>query len=68
MHFLPDSSGDSWQTKVVEPCVNIVRTFLFERANSLTGVAMVGNGECQKLVSRDLWTQYICEVSLLFFS
>nr|XP_029116061.1 tRNA dimethylallyltransferase 2 isoform X1 [Elaeis guineensis] len=58
---LSHCAGDSWQTKVVEPCVNIVRTFLFERANSSTGVAMVGNDQCQKLVSRDLWTQYVCE-------
>lgn len=55
------NTGDLWQTKVVELCVNIVRTFLFERASSLTGTAATGSDQSQKLVSRDLWTQYICE-------
>ncbi|XP_074560319.1 tRNA dimethylallyltransferase 2 isoform X2 [Curcuma longa] len=55
------NSGDLWQTTVVEPSVKIVRNFL-EEPISLTNDKKLGHFQRKNPVSRDLWTQYICEV------
>lgn len=55
------AAGDSWQKKVVEPCVDVVKRFLsdgltlFPSASASDGVASAGTP------SRELWTQYVCE-------
>ncbi|PKA62392.1 tRNA dimethylallyltransferase 2 [Apostasia shenzhenica] len=52
---------DSWHTCVVEPCVNHIRAFLIESGDCLNTAETPNSLTSQRLVSRDLWTQYICE-------
>lgn len=46
---------------MVEPAVKIIRSFLNHDANSVPGDVLSSNGT--KIPARDLWTQYVCEVS-----
>ncbi|XP_020110345.1 tRNA dimethylallyltransferase 2 isoform X1 [Ananas comosus] len=54
-------AGDIWHTKIVGDCVDLLRTFLCENASSLACSEELGDVQSQVLVSKDLWTQYICE-------
>ncbi|XP_058087331.1 tRNA dimethylallyltransferase 2 isoform X2 [Magnolia sinica] len=54
-------ADDSWTTQVVEPCVNIIRSFLYEGASSVTDPDLLSNSNSQRRDLRDLWTQYVCE-------
>ncbi|XP_020245473.1 tRNA dimethylallyltransferase 2 [Asparagus officinalis] len=55
------NSGDMWHAKVVEPCIGIVNTFLSEKVSVLTLSTEIGDVRREGHVSRDLWSQYICE-------
>lgn len=59
--FIPDEKGGSWSACVVEPCVQIVRTFLLGE-DSLTSNEATNDILRQRQVSRELCTQYVCEV------
>lgn len=65
MYVLLGKAGDIWHTKIVGDCVDLLRTFLCENASSLACSEELGDAQSQVLVSKDLWTQYICEVSFL---
>ena len=52
------ASDNSWSVNVVEPSVNIVKSFLDTPASAK---ATKRDVEDTKLAERDLWTQYICE-------
>ncbi|KAL6616790.1 hypothetical protein ACP70R_039060 [Stipagrostis hirtigluma subsp. patula] len=54
------TTGESWQKKVVEPCVDVVKRFLSEGATLTSPDASNGIGN-PVISSRDLWTQYVCE-------
>ncbi|XP_043702805.1 tRNA dimethylallyltransferase 2 isoform X2 [Telopea speciosissima] len=55
------SSDESWHKQVVQPAVNIIKSFWSQdRSSGLKSETLNGN-ERQKFVPRDLWTQYICE-------
>ncbi|RWR82515.1 tRNA dimethylallyltransferase 2 isoform X1 [Cinnamomum micranthum f. kanehirae] len=54
------NSGDSWTTRVVKPCVNIIEAFIHENKSSLRDSKMLDSADAQS-VERDLWTQYVCE-------
>lgn len=60
-------SDDIWSKQVVEPAVKIIRSFLSHDANSVSDDVPSDTGT--KILARDLWTQYVCEVSntLSFF-
>ncbi|KAL9171401.1 hypothetical protein ABFS82_04G206300 [Erythranthe guttata] len=54
---LQSASETSWGVNVVEPSVNIIRTFLDKASNSETS-----NGyEEIKVAQKDLWTLHVCE-------
>ncbi|KAG6414786.1 hypothetical protein SASPL_122160 [Salvia splendens] len=55
---LQGASDNSWSVNVVEPSVNIVKSFLDTLA---TAEATERDVQETKLSDRDLWTQYICE-------
>ncbi|XP_047966191.1 tRNA dimethylallyltransferase 2 isoform X2 [Salvia hispanica] len=55
---LQGASDNSWSVNVVEPSVNIVKSFLDTPASAK---ATKRDVEDTKLAERDLWTQYICE-------
>lgn len=55
-----DEAGDSWSAWVLEPCVKIVRAFLLGGAD-LTSNEASDDIHRQRLVSRELCTQYVCE-------
>lgn len=57
-------SDDSWALQVVEPAEKIIRSFLNENASSMPDLE-APNNTGPKLIQRDLWTQYICQVSIL---
>ncbi|KAK4607692.1 hypothetical protein RGQ29_001495 [Quercus rubra] len=57
-------SDDSWALQVVEPAEKIIRSFLNENASSMPDLE-APNNMGPKLIQRDLWTQYICQVSIL---
>lgn len=62
--MLAANSGDSWTTRVVEPCMNIIKSFLYENISLVRNSKMLNCSDIQS-VARDLWTQYVCEVSVL---
>lgn len=52
---------------VVQPCVDLVKTFLFDHElDPLICKRAPFNTNNEALISRDLWNQHICEVSILF--
>lgn len=55
------ATADSWNMKVVKPCVDIVRDFLSDDTilASRDGSSVTGS---PRMSSRELWTQYVCEV------
>ncbi|XP_057805202.1 tRNA dimethylallyltransferase 2 isoform X1 [Salvia miltiorrhiza] len=55
---LQGASDNSWSVKVVEPSVNIIKSFLDTTARTEATKIDV---EDTKLADRDLWTRYICE-------
>ncbi|XP_010260619.1 PREDICTED: tRNA dimethylallyltransferase 2 isoform X2 [Nelumbo nucifera] len=55
------NSDESWQEQVVKPSVNVIRSFLFKDEYLVPDSEMFNGLERPKLVSRDLWTQHICE-------
>ncbi|KAL0910423.1 hypothetical protein M5K25_021404 [Dendrobium thyrsiflorum] len=55
-----DEACDGWSALVLEPCVNIVRTFLLGGAESFTSNE-TSDDILKRLVSRELCTQYVCE-------
>ncbi|KAL1557658.1 tRNA dimethylallyltransferase [Salvia divinorum] len=55
---LQGDSDNSWSVNVVEPSVNIIKSFLDTPASA---EATKRDVEDTKLAERDLWTQYICE-------
>lgn len=54
------ATADSWNMKVVKPCVDIVRDFLSDDTilASRDGSSVTGS---PRMSSRELWTQYVCE-------
>lgn len=64
MLFLLYSTGKSdelWVAKVVGPAVETIRIFLGEVERS--ALELEGRKSTpMKLLERDLWTQYVCEV------
>ncbi|XP_040993241.1 tRNA dimethylallyltransferase 2 isoform X5 [Juglans microcarpa x Juglans regia] len=54
------NSEDLWASEVVEPAAKIVRSFLNENAISMHDSEAL-NSMGQKLIQRDLWTQYTCK-------
>lgn len=55
-----DETGESWSACVLEPCVQIVRTFLLGE-DSFTSMEASDDIFSQRRVSRELCTQYVCE-------
>lgn len=55
-------SDDLWASRVVEPAAKIIRSFLNENGSSMPFLE-APNRMSQKLIQRDLWTQYTCKVS-----
>ncbi|EES02135.1 tRNA dimethylallyltransferase 2 isoform X1 [Sorghum bicolor] len=56
------ATGDSWQKKVVEPCVDVVKRFLSDDSTVLPSTsASDGVVGSVRGPSRELWTQYVCE-------
>ncbi|KAJ6853785.1 tRNA dimethylallyltransferase 2 [Iris pallida] len=55
------NAGDLWNTKVVEPSVDIVKTFLFKEAGYAGAFAAHHDVQSKSRDSRDLWSQYVCE-------
>ncbi|KAL0417624.1 UNVERIFIED_CONTAM: tRNA dimethylallyltransferase 2 [Sesamum radiatum] len=51
-------SDNIWAVEMVEPSVNIIKSFLNETASS---EATKRGGEDTKLAQRDLWTRYVCQ-------
>lgn len=51
-------SDNLWSVNVVEPSVNIIKTFLNETASSESSI---GHFKEMKLTQRDLWTLYVCQ-------
>ncbi|OVA03620.1 tRNA isopentenyltransferase [Macleaya cordata] len=52
----------SWPRHVVEPSVNIIKSFLWEDASSMPNSDNLNSMQIQSAVDlRDLWTQYVCE-------
>lgn len=68
-HILIGATGDSWQKKVVKPCVDIVKRFLSDDSTVLPSTS-ASDGVVASVraapPSRELWTQYVCEVRLVF--
>lgn len=54
------NSGGLWMAKVVEPCVNLISSFLHDES-TLRDSKVLNNFDIQISAPRDLWTQYICE-------
>ncbi|XP_035541162.1 tRNA dimethylallyltransferase 2 isoform X4 [Juglans regia] len=54
------NSEDLWASEVVEPAAKIIRSFLNENAISMHDSEAL-NSMGQKLIQRDLWTQYTCK-------
>lgn len=59
--FTVDFSDETWTAQVVEPSVQIIKSFLDDKGCS---DEPCNGSEEMKLIQRDLWTQYVCEVSL----
>jgi hypothetical protein len=55
-------SDDLWASRVVELAAKIIRSFLDENGSSLPYLE-AQNRMSEKLIQRDLWTQYTCKVS-----
>jgi tRNA dimethylallyltransferase len=67
VHVSIGATGDSWQKKVVEPCVDVVKRFLSDDSTVLPSTsASDGVVGSVRGPSRELWTQYVCEVTLFF--
>ncbi|XP_039133898.1 tRNA dimethylallyltransferase 2 [Dioscorea cayenensis subsp. rotundata] len=57
-----NTSNDSWSVAVVQPCVDLVKTFLFDHElDPLICKRAPFNTNNEALISRDLWNQHICE-------
>ncbi|XP_042520402.1 tRNA dimethylallyltransferase 2 [Macadamia integrifolia] len=54
-------SDESWHKQVVQPAVDIIKSFLSEDRSSGLKSDTLNVTERQKFVPRDLWSQYICE-------
>ncbi|KAG2674491.1 hypothetical protein I3760_13G138800 [Carya illinoinensis] len=54
------NSEDLWASEVVEPAAKTIRSFLNENAISMNDSEAL-NSMGQKLIQRDLWTQYTCK-------
>lgn len=59
----PGNSEDKWQRKVIEPCVEIVSKFMLEEDSSSHTQQEFCDLKRQNVPSRDLWSQFVCEVS-----
>lgn len=59
--FIVDFSDEIWTAQVVDPSVKIIKSFLHDKACS--DEEPCNSSEEIKLIRRDLWTQYVCEVS-----
>ena len=64
MYILLGTTGDSWHVKVIKPCADTVRRFL-SNDTTLASKDSTNDGGGTRLASRELWTQYVCEV--MFF-
>ncbi|XP_062171176.1 tRNA dimethylallyltransferase 2 isoform X2 [Alnus glutinosa] len=53
-------SDELWASRVVEPAAKIIRSFLNENGSSMA-YSEAPNRTSQKLIQRDLWTQYTCK-------
>lgn len=60
-------SDDIWAEQVVEPAVEIVRSFLSQEASLVPGKE-APNSTGTRILERELWTQYVCKVSNVYLS
>ncbi|KAI3997345.1 hypothetical protein MKX01_003148 [Papaver californicum] len=60
--FLGDFD-EAWPRKVVEPSVNIIKSFLLEDSSSIPNSEKLDPVQTQMKDARDLWTQFVCEAS-----
>ncbi|XP_026426453.1 tRNA dimethylallyltransferase 2-like [Papaver somniferum] len=58
--FLGDFD-EAWPRQVVEPSVNIIKSFLLEESSSIPNSEKLDPVQIQMKDARDLWTQFICE-------
>lgn len=49
---------DSWTAQVVEPAVQIIRSFLKDGS----GTETINPHSSGQTIKKDVWTQYICQV------
>ncbi|KAK6936170.1 hypothetical protein RJ641_033200 [Dillenia turbinata] len=55
------NSDDRWEAQVIEPAVQVIRSFLCDDESPLPCSEIASNTVATKLAQRDLWTQYICK-------
>lgn len=55
------SSGDIWTPQVVEPSVEIIKSFLNKDLGAMPDSDAGNDIDGLKLIQRDLWTQYTCQ-------
>ncbi|XP_021899092.1 tRNA dimethylallyltransferase 2-like [Carica papaya] len=60
--YVSRKSDESWVAQVVEPAVMIIKSFLNENLRSVFDLE-APNSAVVEPVQRDLWTQYVCQVS-----
>ncbi|XP_026439020.1 tRNA dimethylallyltransferase 2-like isoform X1 [Papaver somniferum] len=63
-HEFNTSAGDFdevWPRQVVEPVVNIIKSFLLEDSSSIPNSEKLDPVQTQMKDARDLWTQFVCE-------
>jgi hypothetical protein len=65
VHILLGTTGHSWDIKVVQPCADIVTRFL-SKDTALVCKNSSDDIGGTRVASRELWTQYVCEVIVFF--
>ncbi|KAI3934939.1 hypothetical protein MKW92_033077, partial [Papaver armeniacum] len=58
--FLGDFN-EAWARQVVEPSVNIIKSFLHEDTRPISNSEKLDPVQAQMKDARDLWTQFVCE-------
>ncbi|KAI3838866.1 hypothetical protein MKX03_002642 [Papaver bracteatum] len=52
---------EAWPRQVVEPVVNIIKSFLLQDSSSIPNSEKLDPVQTQMKDARDLWTQFVCE-------
>ncbi|KAF6152478.1 hypothetical protein GIB67_023172 [Kingdonia uniflora] len=55
------TSHGSWLKQVIEPSTQIIKSFLYDNTSLLPYSVELNDVERQKVVSRHLWTQFMCK-------